>query len=88
MASIKRRRRADGSLAFRVVWREGGTRDGARQSETLYTPRDAEHFRADVAAAGEQWPDGWVRESGTWTGAGPTEFRHYCAISQAPMLKS
>jgi integrase len=64
MAAIKRRKRSDGTVAFRVVWRTGGTRDGDWQSETLYTARDAEHFRADVEAAGEQWPDGWVKGVG------------------------
>jgi integrase len=64
MVSIKRRRRTDGTVAFRVVWRIGGTRDGDWQSETLYTPRDAEHFRADVETAGEQWPNGWIKGVG------------------------
>jgi hypothetical protein len=64
MASIKRRTRTDGTIAFRVVWREGGSRDGAWQSETLYTPRDSVNFKADVEASGEHWPDGWMKGVG------------------------
>jgi hypothetical protein len=51
MASIKRRTRSDGTMAFRVVWREGGTRNGAWQSETLYTARDA---AIEAALSGRQ----------------------------------
>jgi hypothetical protein len=43
--------RTDGTVAFRVVWRAGGTRDGDWQSETLYSARGAEHFRAESLAA-------------------------------------
>ena len=43
--------------------------DGDWQSETLYSARDAEHFHADVEAAGEQWTDGWVKGIGYLPGS-------------------
>lgn len=70
MAWIDRRRRSDGGVSARVVWRLGGVRDGAYQAETFSAGSDAQNLaRADgfkkmVDAAGQQWPDGWVRGEG------------------------
>ncbi|MDQ6933811.1 MAG: hypothetical protein M3130_00665 [Actinomycetota bacterium] len=55
---------------MRVVWRLGGTRGGAYQSETFSAGTDAQNLaRADgfkkmVDAAGQRWPDGWVKGEG------------------------
>jgi hypothetical protein len=70
MAWIEKKKRRDGGISARVVWRLGGTRDGAYQSETFAAGGDAQNLaRADgfkkmVDAAGQRWPDGWVRGEG------------------------
>lgn len=62
MASIEKRTRKDGETAYRVVWREAGQ----KQSETFGPGRQlqAKAFLRDVEAAGERWPDGWVKGVG------------------------
>jgi hypothetical protein len=70
MAWIEKKQRTDGGISARVVWRLGGRRDGAYQSETFSAGTDAQNLaRADgfkkmVDAAGQGWPDGWVRGEG------------------------
>ncbi len=70
MAWIDKRRRSDGGVSARVVWRLGGARDGAYQAETFSAGTDAQNLaRADgfkkmVDAAGQRWPDGWVKGEG------------------------
>jgi hypothetical protein len=70
MAWIEQKKRADGGLSARVVWRYGGARDGAYQSETFSAGSDAQNlaraegFRQMVHAAGQRWPEGWVRGEG------------------------
>jgi len=70
MASIEQRRRSDGGLSARVRWRLGGIRDGQRQVETFSAGTDEQNlaraagFRKMVEAAGQQWPDGWVKGEG------------------------
>ena len=70
MAWIEQRRRADGGLTARVFWRPGGCRDTPRESETFGAGSDAQNLaRADgfkrmVEAAGQRWPDGWVKGEG------------------------
>jgi hypothetical protein len=70
MAWIDKRTRGDGGVSARVVWRLGGTRDGAYQAETFSAGSDAQNLaRADgftrmVDAAGRRWPDGWVKGEG------------------------
>lgn len=70
MAWIEKRRRSDGGVSARVVWRMVGTRDGAYQAETFSAGSDARnHARADgfkamVDAGGQRWPDGWVKGEG------------------------
>ena len=70
MAWIEKRKRGDGGVSARVIWRLGGARDGARQVETFSVGTDAQNLaRADgfkkmVDAAGQRWPDGWVRGEG------------------------
>ncbi len=44
MATVKVRRRRDGTSTFRVVWRDGGSREGLWESETFATKRDAARF--------------------------------------------
>ncbi|HEY0871261.1 MAG TPA: hypothetical protein VGD55_12745, partial [Acidothermaceae bacterium] len=41
MARIAERKRVDGSSSWRVEWKLGGGRDGARQSLTMATEKDA-----------------------------------------------
>jgi len=63
----------------RVVWRLGGTRDGAYQAETFGAGTDARNLaRADgfkkmVDAAGQRWPDGWVKGEGFVRPVGETD---------------
>lgn len=70
MAWIERKKRADGGTSARVVWRHGGGRDGAYQSETFSAGRDpanmerARGFKSMVDATGQRWPEGWVRGEG------------------------
>jgi hypothetical protein len=40
MAWIEKRTRGDGRVSARVVWRLGGSRDGAYQAETFSLGRD------------------------------------------------
>jgi hypothetical protein len=44
MAWIQKRKRADGGVSATVVWRQGGTRAGAYQSETFAAGTDAQHL--------------------------------------------
>lgn len=70
MAYIEENLRADGGTSCVVRWRLSGTRTGRRQSETFGAGSDpqnrarAEGFRSMVAAAGEFWPEGWVKGRG------------------------
>jgi integrase len=70
MAWIEQRRRADGGLTARVIWRLAGARASARESETFSVGSDAQNLaRADgfkrmVEAAGQRWPNGWVKGEG------------------------
>lgn len=62
MAWIEKRKRGDGGVSARVVWRLGGSRDGAYQAETFSVGTDAQNlaradgFRKMVEAAGQHWP--------------------------------
>jgi hypothetical protein len=70
MAWIEKRTRGDGGVSARVIWRLGGTREGAYQAETFSVGSDAQNLaRADgfkkmVDAAGQRWPDGWIKGEG------------------------
>ena len=64
MATIKARKRADGQLSYRVVWRAGGGREGAWESETFGIRTHAVRFCRDVDDAGQHWPAGWVKGAG------------------------
>ena len=70
MAWIEQRRRADGGLTARVFWRPGGARGATRVWETFGAGSYAQNLaRADgfkrmVEAAGQRWPDGWVKGEG------------------------
>lgn len=70
MAWIEKKKRSDGGVSARVVWRLGGSRDGAYQSETFSAGTDAMNmerargFKSMVDAAGQRWPEGWVRAEG------------------------
>ncbi|MGI8700622.1 MAG: hypothetical protein ACR2JU_05340 [Nocardioidaceae bacterium] len=70
MAWIEKKQRKDGGSSARVVWRLGATREGAYQSETFGAGSDAQNvaraqgFKKMVDAAGQRWPDGWVKGEG------------------------
>jgi len=64
LASIIRRELKSGGTSYRVVWREGGTRAGAQQSETFGDEIAAGRFKLDVEEQGEHWPPGWVKGVG------------------------
>ncbi len=70
MAWIEQKQRRDGGVSARVVWRLGGTREGAYRSETFGAGSDSQNlawadgFKKMVDAAGQRWPDGWVRGGG------------------------
>lgn len=70
MAWIQQRRRQDGGASAHVVWRLGGGRAGARQTETFSVGSDeqnvarAEGFKKMVEAAGGHWPEGWIKGEG------------------------
>lgn len=54
---ITRRKRADGTTAYRVTWREGGTRNGPRRSRTVDKLGDAKALYAAIVANGYKVPD-------------------------------
>jgi integrase len=70
MAWIDAKKRADGGTSYNVRWRLGGTREGRRQTETFGAGTDAQNaaraegFRQMVTAAGEHWPQDWVKGEG------------------------
>ncbi|MCW2838746.1 MAG: hypothetical protein JWR55_229 [Aeromicrobium sp.] len=70
MAWIEHRKRADGGVSARVVWRFGGRRGAPREDETFSAGSDAQNraraegFKQMVEAAGGHWPDGWVKGEG------------------------
>ena len=70
MAWIEERRRTDGGVSARVMWRLGGRRGAPREKETFSAGSDAQNraradgFKQMVDAAGQHWPDGWVKGEG------------------------
>ncbi|MFI7013520.1 hypothetical protein [Streptomyces sp. NPDC050164] len=64
MASIRKRVHRYGSTAHQVRWREGGSREGAPQSEVFGSEPEAVQFKALVDAPGQHWPTGWVKGEG------------------------
>lgn len=79
MAWIEKRKRGDGGVSARVMWRLGGARDGAKQVETFSVGTDAQNlaradgFRKMVDAAGQRWPEGWVKGEGFVRPRGETD---------------
>ncbi|GIG69718.1 tyrosine-type recombinase/integrase [Phytomonospora endophytica] len=57
MASIESRLRKNGETSLRVKWNEGGTRDGAAQSQTFTDAGEAERFKALVDLNRNRWPN-------------------------------
>ena len=68
MAWIEQRRRADGGLTARVIWRPGGARDATRVWETFGAGSDC----AESRARGRFQADGRGRWSAVarWLGEG------------------
>lgn len=70
MAWIEERKRADGGTSAHVRWRLGGVRSGQVQIETFSAGSDAQNraraagFKQMVDAAGQYWPEGWVKGEG------------------------
>lgn len=68
MASIRKRRRADGGTSYQVRWVIGGGAGGAGQvaaAETFTTRARALAFAAEVEEAGHQWPTN--QDGVSWT---------------------
>lgn len=70
MAWIEAKKRADGGTSCTVRWRLGGARDGRPQNETFSAGSDAQNaaradgFKSMVEAAGNRWPEGWIKGHG------------------------
>ncbi len=70
MAWIEQKQRSDGGISAIVRWRLGGAREGRMQTETFGAGSDdqnlarAQGFKRMVEAAGQEWPDGWVKGEG------------------------
>jgi len=70
MAWIEKRRRSDGQVSVRVKWRLGGGRGAPFQIETFSVGTEAQNraraegFKQMVDAAGQHWPEGWVKGQG------------------------
>lgn len=79
MASIRKRRRADGGTSYQVRWILGGGAGRAGQTEvaeTFTSRARALAFAAEVEEAGHQWPVNdagvpWVKGEGYVSGANP-----------------
>lgn len=61
MAYVEQRSHKSGKT-WRVVWRQADL--PGRQQETFGDPKDAAKFKLMVQAAGERWPEGWVKRQG------------------------
>lgn len=81
MATLVTRPRRDGSTAYKVQWRLGGSRDGGWQSETFDDKKQALKFQALVEAHHHLWPEGWVKG---W-GYTPTPVAVDDALAQTPL---
>ena len=70
MAWIEQKPRSDGGTSAVVRWRLRGSRTGRMQTETFGAGSDDQNlaraagFRRMVDAAGQDWPDGWVKGEG------------------------
>lgn len=70
MAWIEKRTLGDGTTSAQVRFRLGGRRNAPMQAETFSAGSDqqnvarAEGFKKMVDAAGQRWPEGWVRGKG------------------------
>lgn len=70
MAWIEAKKRADSGTSCTVRWRLGGARDGRPQNETFSAGSDAQNaaradgFKSMVEAAGNRWPEGWIKGHG------------------------
>ena len=70
MAWIECKPRSDGGTSAVVRWRLRGSRTGRMQTETFGAGSDDQNlaraagFRRMVEAAGQDWPDGWVKGEG------------------------
>ncbi len=51
-------------LSYHVRWRQGGARDGGSEVETFRDEKEAEHFKAAVNLAGDQYPPNFIPKIG------------------------
>ena len=63
MATIRERKRKDGTAIYQVRWLQGG-RGGTWESEPFGDEDCAAQFKKLVDAHGQQWPHGWVKGHG------------------------
>ncbi len=71
MAYIETRKHGDGSVSYRVRWKQ----DGSKKAETFHTQNKADKFLASVEACGERYPDGWIPLKG-WEHLGAGDDEH------------
>jgi len=79
MATLTERKSKAGTVSYKIKWTQGG-RDGSYESETFTNKRRALRFQTEVEAAGNRWPDGWVRGYGYGSPPDPatsTDFESY-----------
>ena len=79
MATLTERKSKAGTVTYKIKWTQGG-RSGSYESETFTNKRRALRFQTEVEAAGNCWPDGWVRGYGYGSPPDPattTDFETY-----------
>lgn len=64
MANVVEVPREDGSIGYKIRWRQGGGRKGAGCSETFDDPRLAARFKTDVEYHDHQYPPNYVPHVG------------------------
>src|SRR5215472_5412642 len=64
MANVVEVPRADGSIGYKIRWRQGGKRHGAGCSETFEDPRLAARFKTDVEYHGHEYPPNYIPHVG------------------------
>lgn len=64
MANVVPVPRKDGSIGYKIRWRQGGARDGAGCSETFDDPKLAARFKTDVEYNDHQYPPNYIPHVG------------------------
>ncbi|MDJ1135588.1 tyrosine-type recombinase/integrase [Streptomyces iconiensis] len=64
MASIRKRKKSDGTMSYTVLFRAGGAKSAKQESEVFDDETAATRFRDLVNGHGQQWPPSWMRGRG------------------------